>query len=298
MSNLATLNNTQLAIPSDVMQRILAMQNDVSKSFGTGFCSLTFKGREFHITKGDTKISVPTRHLDVVIVAVKQNDHRIFFKSGYQDNEKQVPTCWSSDGKVPDENVPANQRGSNKCEGCPFDEKHSGQNGVGRACTRKRRVVLAIPSYSQEGEMFVTDISAKSIYAPKNPSTGQLSLKQWLANFKMLSKQFPNLMTFNLVTQLSFAQESVPVVQFSFFDMVNNLRDYRVTDEATVQTCIEAWTDGTVEGHLENSISVAVDTEEAISRPQAPKAQVMQPMTPPASQVPPQTQQTDDLVAL
>jgi len=99
------------------------------------------------------KVAMPDRHLDVVIVRIKQKDNRTFWVKPMKPGEPATsPDCWSNDGvapHAPEEGRPvvtdattALPRAVRSCAECPKNVPGSHLTGTGKACSWKKRVAV------------------------------------------------------------------------------------------------------------------------------------------------------------
>lgn len=288
MSALANINfDFNSLLPAGVLDKIGNNLDQMAGSFGRGLNFISFAGREFHLKMGGTSVEHPQRTLDFVLVAGAKNDHRVFYRGTYEQGKDVPPTCWSSDDVAPDANVPPAQRGSDKCETCPFNEKGSHQSGKGRACTRKRRAIVMLAN-DPEHKLFITDISALSIYGDgRNTAAGYFNWQQVTQQLATYRKQDSRLVPFVFVLQMSFTQDTVPVTQFSFIDQVTR-SGIRTADQATIEAAAKAWENGDVERLLSMEIANADDNEQTQAQPAAQAPVAPQPVPQPAAQPVPQ----------
>lgn len=265
-------------LPAGILDKIGSNLDQMANSFGGGLNFISYAGREFHIKMGGAETQHPARTLDFVLVAGAKNDHRIFYRGTYEQGKDATPTCWSSDDVTPDANVPPQQRGSDKCETCPFNEKGSHQSGKGRACTRKRRAVVMLAD-DAEHRMFLTDISALSIYGERNTQAGYLNWQQVTKQLAVYRNQDARLVPFVFVLQMSFTQDTVPVTQFSFVDQVTR-SGIRMASPQIIEAAGKAWESGEVERLLALEIGKSdSDTQSGTAQQpqQAQPAQQAQP---------------------
>ena len=233
-------------ISGDLLAQIGANLDDVASSFGSGINRLSFKGRDFILYTDGVEIIHDRKILDVVLVASAKNDHRLYYNKPYDPKasaEDSAPVCWSTDGIVPDANVPAETKGNDKCETCPFNQKGSSANGESRACGRKRRAIVMLAD-DPDKKLYVTDFSAKTIYEPKDINQGWMNFNNLIKQLASFRKTNAQLVHFAFRLQLGFAPDSVPIVQFSMFDQVARSKEVRIAPKDIIEACANAWKDG------------------------------------------------------
>ena len=118
-----------------------ATKNLMGKASG-GMKRISIKGSAFRmIVNGEETAVSEDRSQEWIIISVAPDLQRVFFDGSYQEGKPMSPRCWSSNSKVPDENVP--DPVSKTCNDCPNNIKGSGQ-GEGRACRFSRRVAVML----------------------------------------------------------------------------------------------------------------------------------------------------------
>jgi hypothetical protein len=99
----------------------------------------------------------PRPDIDVVIVMAPRHKSKAFYPEGFDENNPGVPpTCWSSDGKVPDAMVPEDQLQNDVCATCEQDKIGSAVTSAGKktkACSDHKRVVV-VPANDILNEAF------------------------------------------------------------------------------------------------------------------------------------------------
>lgn len=257
-----TIHEMANFIPQDVLAAMQQNMTAAADSLQSGVRRLSYGGKDMQITVGGQTV-ILDRVIDVIIVATAPTDHRLYYGRTYNPNEKTPPICWSKNGVTPDETVPAATRGNLTCSGCPFDEKGSGNQGIGRACQRKRRAVVMLAN-DTEHNLYLTDYSSKTIYEPKETKAGYFNLQGLIQQLGTLQKQSGRL-AFTFLVQQSFAPDTVPVVQFSFADQRSQTRDFnpRNASMEAITAAVEAWKSGKVQELLAFDIATpeTVDAE-------------------------------------
>lgn len=139
---------------------------------GPALASLSFRGKEFAIRRGDEELALPTP-LPVLLLGSRPSMSKRYYDKSYTPGETSVPRCWADDGKNPQADgqppiAPA-------CAQCPMNvfgtaKRQDGTAGAGKACRDYRRVVV-YPLVEVEGaslhEALILDIPPTSFKAKK-----------------------------------------------------------------------------------------------------------------------------------
>ena len=272
MSNaLATLQNFNLStmMSGDAMTQMMGSFDQAQDSLGgTSATTMSFKGRSFYVKSGGDSVELPSRQIDVYLVAARATDHLSFYENEYGDGQEVDPnTTFTRDFRTGDPKTSA--WAANK----PADEARF------KSRTRKRRVVLLLDG-DQEQRLVIADLGELSVYAPRDTNLGLFNLSQLLKQFASMRKHNPQLMPFMLKLQMSFTPDSVPVVQFSFQDQLNRdpSNPFRVAPDHIIKRAIDAWNSGEVQELLDLWISKdGAPAAQQVSAPAAQPASVAQP---------------------
>jgi hypothetical protein len=98
---------------------------------------------------GGTKIEIPTKHLDVVIVDANELKGRQYYSKPYDPTAKpEAPDCYSDDCEKPHRDSKHVQNVT--CNGCPQDRWNSARTGTGKACREHKRIAVLAPEYSKD----------------------------------------------------------------------------------------------------------------------------------------------------
>lgn len=153
---------------------------------GSALASLSFRGKEFSIRRGDEELALPTP-LPVLLLGSRVNVSKRYYDKSYTPGETSVPRCWADDGKNPqaDGQPPV----APTCAQCPMNvfgtsKRQDGTAGAGKACRDYRRVVV-YPLVEIEGaglhEALILDIPPTSFKAKKGEPTAYREMVQTLA---------------------------------------------------------------------------------------------------------------------
>lgn len=272
MSNaLTSLQNFDLStmMSSNAMAQMMGSFDQAQDSLaGTSATTMSFKGRSFYVRAGGDSVELPSRHVDVYVVAIRDTDHLSFYESEYGDGQEVDPnTTFTRDFRTGDPKT------------SEWASKKPAEEARFKSRTRKRRVVLLLDG-DQEQKLVVADLGELSVYAPRDTNLGLFSLTQLLKQFASMRKHNSQIMPFMFKLQMSFTPDSVPVVQFSFQDQLNRdpANPFRQAPEHIVKRAIEAWNNGEVQELLDLWINKAdAPATQQVSAPVAQQAPVAQP---------------------
>jgi len=174
---------------------------------GGGGKRISIKGGVFRKIVGGKEIgSIEDRNMDVIFVKMSHDPARTYYTQGYKEGEKVAPTCWSSNSKVPDEDVTTPQ--AKTCDACPHSVKGSGQSGMGTACRLQWRTAVVLPS-DPAGDVMQLVLPATSAFGKEE--SGKYPFRAYM---QMLANH--NISGSSVVTKMSFDTKSpVPRVLFS-----------------------------------------------------------------------------------
>lgn len=204
MSNL-TLFSSNASLPDYLRNP----EDDITKSLAgqSNNKSISIKGGVWRMISGGEEIARnEDRAMNFVIVAAAKTNSRTFFIGKYEEGKDAAPTCWSSDGVKPNEEVPAATRQHSSCADCPQNIEGSGE-GKSRACRFSRRLAVVLDN-DIGGDIYRLQLPAKSIFG--KPVDGKMSLQAY-ANF-LSGHGVP---ISGVVTEARFdTAEAVPVLRF------------------------------------------------------------------------------------
>lgn len=137
--------------------------DDLGGGIRPSFPVLSIRGGKWRLKyKGEETIiaddrGYPRPDLDVIIISSPRHKSKAFYPSGFDEANANVPpTCWSSDGKVPDASVPDEQLQNTVCATCEQDKIGSKVTDNGKktkACGDHKRVVV-VPAQDILNEAF------------------------------------------------------------------------------------------------------------------------------------------------
>lgn len=168
---------------------------------------ISIKGGVFRKMAGGQEIaSVEDRHMNIIFVKMAHNPSRTYYERAYKEGTKTAPKCWSSDAKVPDEDV--KEPLGESCDKCPMSVKGTGQNGQGTACRLAWRTAVVLPS-DPGGDVMQLVLPAASVFGKEE--AGRWPFRAYV---QMLANN--NISAGRVVTKMSFdTKASAPRVLFN-----------------------------------------------------------------------------------
>lgn len=261
---LVNTQNFNLAnlIPQSALASMAGIADAADQSFGGGdVYTLGFRGREFSLRGNGTDIPLPNKVVDFYLVAMRPNDHFVFYDTSFDDAENGVQ------GNMLTRDVLAS------------DPKEFVPNSQWKSRSRKRRCIIMLAT-DQDKRLVIADFGAKSIYQPTELSAGLFNLSKLQQQIATIRKSNPSIFGFMFTLQMSFTRDSVPVVQFSFMDQLTRSEPVRQAPPDVVAYIAEQYQSGEVERLL----NMWFDQEQPATTPQLaqPVAQPVAPQTDPA----------------
>jgi hypothetical protein len=208
MTAVTLFTQGNVAIP-DYLKNV-ELDDTTKKLAGNGGgMRISIRGSVWRLMNGGEEISRnEDRAMNVVVVASSPDVSRNYYDGPYEDGQSVPPTCWSSDDKTPDANVPEDQKQSASCATCPQNIAGSGNNGESRACKYARRLAVALEN-DPKGGVYQLQLPAQSIFG-KPEADGKMPLQAYA---KLLVQ---NKLPINaVVTEMRFdTNSSTPKVTF------------------------------------------------------------------------------------
>ena len=232
--------------------------NDLTKSLAGNTASgnkrISIRGGVFRkIVGGEEVGKITGRELNVIIVNAAKSVSRIYYAGAYNPAEIVPPTCWSSDGNVPDASVEDKQGAT--CNSCPNNIAGSGQ-GNSRACRYTRRVAVLLEG-DTSGDVYQLTLPATSIFGK-----GEGNIHPFESYIKYIAGNGRNIN--QIVTQISLDTNSdTPKLLFSPTRHINE----------------EEWEVATVAGNsmeAKNAITMTVAQSDGVKK-SAPKLEAVKP---------------------
>ena len=164
---------------------------------GEGINRISLKQSRFRLIVGGEQVSVIQEpFMDVVIVRANPGVSRTFYTTKYDPNaEDQTPTCYSSNGVVPDPD--AGEKQAATCAECPHSQWGSKINDHGhkvKACSEVKRLAI-VPRQNVEAPMFQVQVPSASL--------------KIFGNFvRMLNQASPAIPYNGIITRIAFDETS------------------------------------------------------------------------------------------
>ena len=281
--NNALLNTQNFNLASLIPQSALAAMTGIAdaadKSFGSGdVYTLGFRGREFSLRGNGTEVALPNKQVDFYLVAMRPNDHFVFYDTSFDESESGVQ------GNMLTRDVLAS------------DPKEFIPTGQWKSRSRKRRCVIMLANDTDK-RLVIADFGAKSVYQPTEINAGLFNLSKLQRQIASIRNANPNIFSFRFTLQMSFTRDSVPVVQFSFMDQLTRAEPVRQTPPNVVSYIAEQFANGEVERLLnlwfDDEPTPVPQVQQAPVAPVAPVAPQVAPQVAPVAPVAPV--QVDDL---
>lgn len=173
----------------------------------SGGKSISIKGGVWRMMVGGEEIAKnEDRSMPMVIIATSKGTQRTFYAEKYEEGKDIRPSCWSSEGMVPNDEVPAESRQSANCATCPQNIEGSGE-GKARACRFSKRIAVTLEN-DIGGNVYRLNVPAKSLFG--RPDGDKMPLQ---AYGKFLSGH--GIPITGVVTEARFdTGEAVPVLKF------------------------------------------------------------------------------------
>ena len=281
--NTQNFNLTSL-IPQSALAAMAGIADAADKSFGSGdVYTLGFRGREFSLRGNGTEVALPNKQVDFYLVAMRPNDHFVFYDTSFEESESGVQ------GNMLTRDVLAS------------DPKEFIPTGQWKSRSRKRRCVIMLANDTDK-RLVIADFGAKSVYQPTEINAGLFNLSKLQQQIASIRKSNPNIFSFMFTLQMSFTRDSVPVVQFSFMDQLTRAEPVRQAPPNVVSYIAEQFANGEVERLLnlwfDGDPTPVPQVQRAPVAPVAPQAAPQAaPVAPQAAPVAPQAAPTwvDDL---
>lgn len=173
----------------------------------SGGKSISIKGGVWRMMVGGEEVAKnEERSMNMVVVATSKGTQRTFYAEQYQEGKDIRPSCWSSEGITPNEEVPEESRQSSACATCPQNIEGSGE-GKARACRFSKRIAVTLEN-DIAGNVYRLTVPAKSLFG--RPDGDKMPLQ---AYGKFLSGH--GIPITGVVTEARFdTSEAVPVLKF------------------------------------------------------------------------------------
>ena len=168
---------------------------------------ISIKGGVFRKFNGGKEVAaIEDRHMNVIFVKMAHEPSRMFYTGAYEEGARISPVCWSTESKVPDEDVVTPQ--SSSCDTCQFSAKGSASNGKSSACRLSWRTAVVLPN-DPAGDVLQLVIPGGSIWGDED--AGRWPFKSYV---RMLTNN--NISAGRVITKMQFDTKSpAPKLLFS-----------------------------------------------------------------------------------
>lgn len=202
----------------------------VATSGGNSTKRMSIRGGNFHkVINGREVSTIEDNHVEVVIVKMAHNASRTFYEGEYEEGKPVSPTCWSTDSKLPDEEVSTPQ--AKNCNICDFSVRGSGAGGMGAACKLSWRIAIVLLD-DIAGDVMQMVLPATSTFGKED--TGKWPFRPYI---QMLANN--SVSASNVVTKMEFASDySIPKLYFSPTAAVES-KDIEVVREQSKSSAAE-----------------------------------------------------------
>lgn len=174
MSNDLTLSQSQL--PAHLQGLDNTVFDELSGGVTSGFPVVSYRGKVWRIKKGGEEQPYldsdgdPVPALELVLLRSLERPSKTFYRESFSEGSNAKPDCWSSNGLVPDSNVPTPV--SKQCVNCPnnaWGSKFTPDGKQTRACSDVRRVAAAFDYQIKEvadGKRGIQDVDVLLLRVP------------------------------------------------------------------------------------------------------------------------------------
>jgi len=165
MSNLVLSQETP-----DFLQKagISALTKQLAGKSG-GVKRIVPKNGIFRKMAGGEEVGKVKGALEAIIVDASPDVGRIYYEKQWSpDAEPTAPTCFSNDGRMPDDSIASPP--ADRCDTCPKNIKGSGM-GSSKACRYSRRLALMLLEdfgTALEGQVYQMNLASKSLFGDSN----------------------------------------------------------------------------------------------------------------------------------
>jgi len=239
-------------VNSDMFSKLMGVAKKLSggSNGNGGIPRISIKGGKFRKIVNGEQVHV-SRDASMNIVIVNSSEiGRTYYAGEYNPENPTPPACWSANGKVSANEVPAETRQAKNCGDCAMNVKGSG-NGNARACRYNMQLAVAL-----EGELdtiYKLSLPATSIFG--SPEGGNMPMQAY-GKFLAGNKTPPAA----IVTEMYFDENAeVPKLFFK------PLRPLEEAELATIYDLVEA-------PETIQAITMTVAQADGIQKPKAVEA--------------------------
>lgn len=153
--------------------------------------SLSYEGKTWQIVKDGNKHKlqatnsdgdlVPVPIMRVVVLNFNADRGRSYYEGAYDPSKTSAPKCWSRDGKTPDDSIPAADKQSAACNGCPQSVKGSKvADGKEMVACASHRMIAVVPGFEIDGDPLRLKIAVTSDYDKEIVEHGWFAFRQYV----------------------------------------------------------------------------------------------------------------------
>ena len=159
-------------LPAHIKAKGSVIANWFAAAAGSGFPTISIKGKVFHIVRGGDKELVtkpgaddePASNLEAVVVSVNPQRSKVYYAKGYTEGSDEKPECYSNNGLTPE--LDATNPQAAKCAACKhniFGSKITEDGRKAKACADSMR--LAVAAAGQLNDPMLLRVPAASLKA-------------------------------------------------------------------------------------------------------------------------------------
>jgi len=206
---------------------------------------ISIRDKNFHkVVNGKEISTIEDNYMNVIIVKMAHNASRTFYEGEYEEGKPVSPTCWSTDSKIPDKEVPTSQ--AKNCNICDFSVRGSGAGGMGAACKLSWRIAVVLAN-DPAGDVMQMILPATSSFGKEN--SGKWPFRPYI---QMLANN--NVSAGNVITKMQFDLESfIPKLYFSPAAAVKTEDLITLKDQAKSTAAEEAIKMNVYQGNVKKS---------------------------------------------
>jgi len=164
---------------------------------------ITFKDKKFNVILDGMEIQTDKESQEWIIVGYAEDSQRIYYKDKYEEGNIVSPSCWSSNGQSPDENVDNPQ--SFACADCEHSIRGSGGINAQACKLVKRAVVVLADDY--ERNPYGISLPATTVY-------NKGSVYNWGFNSYIKWLEARKVKLHSIVTKVFYSDDEIPKLLF------------------------------------------------------------------------------------
>lgn len=208
------------AIPAYLQEFRSPMTKNMLVSTGRNRIGLSGSRFRLILNGVETRV-IEENYIDVIFVGIAPDIAQIYYEGEYVPGAKILPTCYSSNGRMPNEDVRNKQ--ATACSLCPHNVKGSSVGAEGKVsrCGKFKRAAVVLAD--DFNHIFQLDIKSKGLWGDSMPDQNKYSFDKYS---RLINSAGYDLAWF--ITRISFdTSSSVPKLLFS---PRANVSQERITD--------------------------------------------------------------------